>query len=217
MFRLLTFFLLLPVAMPAFAAEEIFNEHRFTVVLPSSESWMPGKLQPLGRDAEMIFNSVNMETREGILVTIIPKIPTNNVMNENVITRVREVLAQQGLTVTSNAPRHVKGVEFLELVGHRTDETDANLVAVSRASIRRNTVYIATFYGRGNDSLAGNAKFLRVLDTFRFMEDQKFSTSPLLDPMRDYYLVSYRACLGVAAMLALLFACTLFVTRKRAF
>lgn len=216
MFRLLTLLLLaLPLATPVFAAEHVSDRHRFAITLPDSESWMRGNVQQLGREAEIVFSYVNMNSREGILVAVAPKIPTDNVMNEKVIGRVIELLTLQGFSVLGRAPRIVNNVEYLEVIGSRTDETNAKIISVSRAIIRNHALYIATFFGRGNEDRALDSSFARIIDTFRFLDAPQITSSPFADPMHGYYRTSYIACLGAAGALALLFGFVLFRTRRR--
>jgi hypothetical protein len=217
MLRPLALFVILALTLRTFAADHVSDIHRFAITLPDSEPWIKGNVQPLGREAEIVFSFVNMESREGVMVVRIPKFPTNNIMNEAVISRLVEVLKMQGFSVISHGPRQVERIEFLEFISRRTDQNSGNMIAVSRATLREGTVLIATFFGKGEEDLALDVRFLRILDTFRLLGEQKAISSPLTDPMHGYYRVSYIACLAAAGVLTLLFVFVLFRTRRAAF
>lgn len=216
--RIIALLLLIRLAATAtLAADHISDQHRFTISLPDTESWMRGNVQPLGRDAEIVFSFVNMESREGVTVAMLPKIPTNNIMNQAVISRIIELLTLQGFTVLSHAPRTVNGLEHLEFVGRRTDENGKKIISISRGLLRDGTVYLTTFFGVGDEDRALDASFLRVINTFRLLDDRKAVATPEIDPMFSLYRPSYIACLSAAGVLALLFAIIMFRTRKRMF
>lgn len=191
------------------------DRYRCTLTFPPGESWVQGIPTPLPA-GEMIYNGTNTTSRQGAAVIVVPKMPNNDLENPAVINRIMEPMVALGFQVVSHAPVTVNEQRFLQLVCQRGDTPTMKLIAVARAAIRENTLYIALTFARGEAELANDKHFLRVIDTFTLLEDEEPITIGATGALIPRYRLAYQAAFGSIGGLLLLSLGALFFSRRPA-
>lgn len=211
--RLLTFLLPFFLIASALAEEWRSDEHLCAITLPSSEPWQMGNATrvPAG---EMIFSAANMESKQVVSVIVIPDFPTTNVNSQASVARFGEIVTALGFEIKSRTPMEWLGRSFIEITGLRAKDASGEQVLVARATIFQKKAYLVTTFGRGEESRIKDERFMRVIQTFRFMElDEKQQAAP--SPFMRYYRTGYIVCLIVMLVLIAAFAIMYFRTMRR--
>ena len=210
--RLLTLLILFFLLARAGAEAWHSDEYHCALLLPDTEAWQRGSATRLPA-GEMIFSAANMETKQAISVIVIPDFPTSDINNPAVITRVMECIKAQGFSLMKQEPMEWLGRPFIQFTSQREDAASGQLTSVARAAMSGNSVYLVNTYARGDENRAKDERFLRVLETFRFLEMQA-SVPPEANPLFRRYRLGYMTCAGVLVALVAVFATVMFFTRR---
>lgn len=181
--------------------------------MPDSEPWQVGNASKLPA-GEMIFSAANMESKQALMLIVIPDFPTNNVSSQAAISRFSEMITALGFQASKRTPIEWQGRPFVEIIGLRPNDATGEQVLVARAAIVEKKAYLVTTFGRGDVSRSEDERFMRVMKTFRFLEpDQKPLTGP--SPYMRYYRAGYIVCLIVMIALLAAFSIMYYRTMRR--
>jgi hypothetical protein len=110
--RLATLLLILLLFAPAHAEQWVSDQFRCSLSLPEGESWSRGAPTRVP-SGEMIYISSHPESKQAISVIVIPRIPSNDLGNPAVISRIMENLVGLGFAVTGHSPVKIGDTDFL--------------------------------------------------------------------------------------------------------
>ena len=102
-----------------------------------------------------------------------------------------------------------------EYVARRNDSVFGLVLGVARATLRGTDLFIVMAYGKGEADKAKDKHFTRVLDTFHFVGADRMPKSTAPGPTAGSYRAGAVVCAAAAALLAVLFSVTLFISRVR--
>ncbi|MEO6786883.1 MAG: hypothetical protein ABI318_12190 [Chthoniobacteraceae bacterium] len=208
---LCTLLSLLAAWLPRAAADEwISEEYRCALTIPTHESWAAALKQQLP-SGEMIFHAVSMTSSQGIAVTYAPDLPSSDIRNPVVLKRIRELLEAQGWAVETSSQLVWKGHPFVQFISQRRDVVAGKQVGVTRVTPRGpTTLYLITAYGKGEADRAADAEFMRVMETFRFIDQSAAIADHPDRPPAKFYRGAMIAASGAAVLLICAFAGVLF-------
>ena len=109
--RLVTLFLLLLLAH-AHSEQWYSDQYRCSLRLPEGEAWVRANPTEV-REGEMIFNAFDPETKQTASVIVIPRIPSTQLQNPAVISRVMDCIGGLGFAVTNHEPVKIENEEGL--------------------------------------------------------------------------------------------------------
>ncbi len=196
------------------ADEWISEEYRCALTLPTQEPWAPGLRQPLPF-GEMIFHSVSMVSQQGIIITFVRDMPSSDIRNPAVVKRVTELIETQGWSVDEPTRIVWKERPFLQFIGYRKSDVAGRLVGVSRVTPRGQNLYIITAYGNGAADRAESAEFMRVMETFRFIDHAIVRDARAAGPPVQALRFAMLGSAGAAALLVLAFGLVFFISHRR--
>ena len=212
--RLLCTLLLLATTLPRATADEwISEEYRCALTIPTQESWTAAIRQFLP-SGEVIFHAASMVSNQGIMITHVPDMPSSDIRNPAVMKRVRELLEAQGWSIEGEPKRiERKKQPFIQYITQRRDVVAGKLIGISRVTPRGRSVYVITAYGKGEADRAEDPEFMRVMETFRFIEQPvAIVDHPEGPPAKLYRIAMFGSGGAVVALLAA-FAVTVFRSR----
>jgi hypothetical protein len=212
--RLLLFALLLSL-LPARAEEIVFNQHGCSVTLPSGWKRGVGQKIPTG---DIVLHATRQESNQLFVLVVLPNLPTDDVEAPGVATRIQETLSSFGYQ-TAGPPevRPWNGMKYVQFIAKRPDSASGGLVAVTRAFLKENKVYMLTTIGRGDSEKARDPLFMQLIDSFQFVEPAAVEKPPTEDPLFGTYRLGFFACTITIAILVTLYICMLLATRRRAY
>lgn len=199
--------------LPSALADEWTSEkYLCALTIPTQESWTAGIRQqlPVG---EVVFHGVSMQNSEGIMVTCVPDMPNTNLRDPEIERRIQEVLMVQGWHLESGVEVTWKDRPFLQFVSRRKDAVTGSVVGVSRATIRAGDMYIVTAYGRSQSNRAEDPRFLRIMNTFRFIERSQPVAEKTTGAQHRMHHIAVVGSAAAAGLLIVAFAVTMFRSR----
>ena len=200
--------------LPQAAADEwISEQYRCALTIPTQESWKEERPQLLP-SGEVIYNARSMVSSQGIVIAYVADMPSNDIRKPAVLRRITELLESQGWAVESSSQMMWKGKPFIQYITQRRDVVAGKLIGVSHVAPRGTSLYVITAYGRGEADRAEDPAFLRVMETFRFIEQGEGIADHPEGPSAELYRVAMSGAAGAAALLFAAFAATLFLTRR---
>ena len=192
------------------------DQYGVSLTLPPGESWIRGS--PLTVPAgDMIFIASHPESKQTVAVIAIPRIPSNELENPAVVSRIIEAVMGLGFSVVNHAPVTINEQKFLQLLGKKSEGAASEVVCVARAAIRNNTIHLALTFARGNEERATEKYFLRVLDTFTLLEMGPATLGRTNHALFPLYRTAYMACWIAAGSLMLAAAVVFLISRRPAF
>jgi hypothetical protein len=194
------------------ADEWISEEFRCALTIPTQESWTAALRQPLP-SGEVIFHATSMVSSQGIMIAHVPDLPSTEIGNPVVVKRIQELLAGQGWAIQSASQFIWKNRPFVQLIAQRRDVVAGKLVGVSRATLQGRSLYVITAYGRGEADRAQDPEFMRVMETFRFIELSAAIVDHPTGPSATLYRVAMFGTGTAAALLLCAFVITIRRTR----
>ncbi len=203
---LCTLLLIFTTTLPRAAADEwISEQYRCVLTIPTQESWARGLLQPLPK-GEVIFHAASMTTNQGVMLTYVEEMPSGDLKNPALVKRITEVLETQGWKTESSSPLTWQGRASVQFITQRRDFAQGRQIGIARALMRGKSLYLITAYGKGEASRADDPEFMRVVDTFRFVEQALPSRtgSEMTSPALHKFAMIGAA--GAAAMLIVAYA-----------
>ncbi len=209
--------LLLCLLLTARAEEWRSEQYGCALILPSNEPWQRGNSSPLPA-GEVIYSASNMDTKQGLMVVHIPDLPTNDVQMPAMVERLKGTLASLGFATTTAVPLERDGLIYVQFIAQRMGEGQGKIVCVARATIRQAQAYLILTFGRGDEDRVSDKDFMRVMDTFHFVDPTALSAAdmpPALDPLFNKNRIAYIICFGVAGMAVCGFGVMLLATRRR--
>ena len=217
--QLLSLLLLLALLLHARAEEWRSEEYGCVLLMPSNEPWQRGNMTRIP-GGEMIFSASNMDDKQNVAVLRIPDQPTNDIEKPAMVQRLKETLAAMGLTVESSAPMPWNGAASMQFIARRGGESQSRIICVVRALLHENQAYMVLVSGRGDENSATNKNFMRVMETFRFLDAAELAriagdAAPAQDLAFQKNRLAFKVCLVLAAALVGIFAVMLFGTRGR--
>ena len=209
----LTLLLLLALTLPhAWADEWVSEEYRCALTIPTQESWTAAIRQSLA-SGEVIFHATSMMSSQGMMITYVPDMPSSDIRNPAVVKRIRELIEAQGWSIESVSQIVWKDRPFIQYVTRRRDVVSGKLTGIVRVTPRGRSVYIITAYGKGDSDRADDPEFMRVMETFRFLEQSAAIVDHPEGPSAKLYGVAMFGSAGAAVLLLLAFAAIAFLSR----
>ena len=196
----------------AMADEWISEEFRCALTIPTQESWTAALRQPLPV-GEVIFHATSMVSSQGIMITHVSDLPSSDIRNPVVVKRIQELIESQGWTIENSSPIVWKGRPFLQYITQRRDVVAGRLVGVTRVAPRERSLFLITAYGKGEADRAEDPQFMRVMETFRFIEQPAAIVDHPTGPSAKYYRAAMFGTGSAAALLLCAFAVVVFRTR----
>ncbi len=210
---LCTLLLSLAAGLPCATADEWISEQfRCALTIPTQESWTAALRQPLP-SGEVIFHATSMVSSQGIMITHVPDLPSNDIRNPAVVKRIRELIEMQGWTIESSSQLIWKNLPFLQYITQRRDVVAGKLIGVTRVTPRARSLYLITAYGKGEADRAEDPDFMRVMETFRFIEQSAAIIDRPTGPSATSYRIAMFSAGSAAALLLCAFGVTMFRTR----
>ena len=93
----------------------------------------------------------------------------------------------------------------------RTELPDSN----RRATMRGKSLYVITAYGKGEADRADDASFMRVMETFRFVEQPSAIVDHPEGPPVKVYRLAMMGAAGAAGLLVIAFGVLFLLSRVR--
>lgn len=210
---LCTLLLFLAAALPCATADEwISEQYRCALTIPTQESWTQALRQPLAA-GEVIFHATSMVSSQGIMITFLPDMPSSDIRNPAVQKRITELLEAQGWKIETSSQIVWKKRPFVQFITQRRDVVAGKLVGVSRVTPRGRDLYVITAYGKGEADRAEDAEFMRVMETFRFIEQTMVIVDHPTGPPAKFYRLAMLGTGGALAVLLAALAVILFRSR----
>ena len=211
---LLTLLLLIfPAVIPSAVADEwISDEYHCALTIPTQESWTASIRQPLPV-GEIIFQAASMTTNHGLMVTYVPDMPSADLNHPALLKRIADVLASQGWSTDDSTRIEWKGKTFIQFIAHRRDVVSGKLIGISRATMRGKSLYIITAYGKGEADRANDPDFMRVMETFRFLEQPTVVINTSAGPSQKVYRFAMIGAAGAAGLLIVAFGVVFLLSR----
>lgn len=194
------------------ADEWISEEYRCALTIPTQESWTAALRQPLP-NGEVIFHATSMVSSQGFMITHLPDMPSSDIRNPAVVKRIKELLEAQGWGIESSSQIVWKKRPYIQYITHRRDSVAGKLVGVVRVTPRGRSVFVITAYGKGEADRAEDPDFMRVMETFRFIEQSMVIVDHPTGPSVRTYAFAMFGAGGAAAILVVSLATMLFRTR----
>ncbi len=205
--------LLAALALPGARADEwISEEYRCALTIPTQESWTAAMRQPLP-SGEVIFHATSMVSSQGIMITHLADMPSTDIRNPAVLKRISELLEAQGWSIESSSQIVWKKRPFIQYITQRRDVVAGKLIGVVRVTPRGRSVFLITAYGKGEADRAEDPEFLRVMETFRFIDQSAAIVDHPEGPSAKLYRLAMLGSGGAAAMLIVAFAVTILLSR----
>ncbi len=193
--------LIVSALLPRAVADEwISEEYHCALTIPTQESWTAGTRQPLP-NGEMIFHAASMSTNRGLMITFVPEMPSGDLNHPALIKRIADLLELQGWSGSSPTRMEWKGQTFLQFIAQRRDVVNGRQLGIMRAALRGKNLYVITAYGKGEADRAEDPEFMRVMESFRFVDHPNFMVDQSVGPSRQTYRL---AMLGTASAVAFL-------------
>ena len=197
----------------ALAEEWHSDEYHCSLVLPDTESWQRGNAFRAA-NGELIFSAKNPETKQSISVIVLPDFPTSNLNSPATLKRLRAILREQGFEMKTESYMEWNGHPFIEIVGVHPDDSKGKFISVARATIIGRKVYYVSTSASGDESALGDDKLMRVINSFRFInQDEKLQIKEA--PLIRYYQGGYVVSLVLMCVLVTSFFLMYFRTRAR--
>lgn len=208
-----TLLLFAALALPrAWADEWISEEYRCAVTIPTQESWTAALRQPLP-SGEVIFHATSMVSSQGIMITHLADMPSSDIRNPAVVKRISDLIEAQGWSIVSSSPIVWKKRPYIQYITQRRDVVAGKLTGIVRVTPRERSVYLITAYGKGEADRAQDPEFMRVMETFRFIEQSAAIVDHPEGPSAKLYRLAMVGSGGAAAALLVAFAVTVFLSR----
>lgn len=202
-------------AIPRASADEwISEQYECAMTIPTQESWAASLRQQLPA-GEVIFHAVSMSSNQGIMLTYVPDMPSGDLKNPALVSRITELLASQGWNSADSAMMQWKNRPSVQFIAERRDAIAGKLIGISRATMRGRNLYVITAYGKGEADRASDPQFMRVMETFRFVEQPSVVIDHPVGPSAKTYRLALFAAVGAIALLLLALGAVLFRSRIR--
>ena len=208
-----TLLLLVALTLPrAWADEWISEEYRCALTIPTQESWTAAIRQSLPA-GEVIFHATSMVSSQGMMITYVPDMPSSDIRNPAVVKRIRDLIEAQGWSIETSSEIEWKKRTFVQFITRRRDVVAGKLTGIVRVTPRGRSVYIITAYGKGEADRADDPEFMRVMETFRFLDQSMTIIDHPEGPSAKLYRIAMVGSGAAAAMLLAAFATTLLLSR----
>jgi hypothetical protein len=215
---LITLLLIFTAALPRTSADEwISDEYHCALTIPTQESWTAAIRQPLPVGT-VIFHAISMVSSHGIMITYVSDLPSSDIRKPEVRKRIMELLETQGWT--AQAPTEIKWIinrkelPFIQYILNRRDAVSGKLAGVARVTPHGKSLYVITAYGKGEADRSEDAEFMRVMGTFRFIEQPTVIVDHPQGPSAKSYRLAMLATGSAAALLFCAFAMVMLSTRR---
>ena len=184
------------------------------MTIPTQESWTAGMRQqlPVG---EVILNAASMTTNQGVMLTYVEEMPSGDLKNPALLKRITELLESQGWSTESSSALSWKGRPCVQFITQRRDIVQGKQIGIARALMRGKSLYVITAYGKGEASRADDPEFMRVVDTFRFVEQPVPSRTEPAKPSGTVFKIAMFGSGGAAAMLIVAYAVMILLGIRR--
>ena len=216
MTRLLLLLLLAAAALHRAGADEWTSEqYHCALTIPTNESWTAGIRQPLP-GGKVFFHAISMESGRGIVAAIVPELPSTDLRDPEVLKKVQEAIEAQGWTIDSGLEITWRDRQAAQLIARKKDKIAGNLIGVIRALVRAGDLYVVTAYGKGDASRAEDEDFMRVMNSFRFVERKERDGATTNEINVKFYHGGMIATLVAVVALVGAFAFTMYASREQA-
>ena len=156
-----------------------------------------------------------MTANQGLTVTYVPDMPSGDLNHPALLKRISDVLASQGWNADDSTRIQWKGKTFIQFIAQRRDVVSGKLIGISRATMRAKSLYIITAYGKGEADRANDPNFMRVMETFRFLEQPTVIINTPAGPSQKVYRFATFGAGAAAGLLLLAFGVVFLLSRVR--
>ncbi len=211
-----TLLLIFSAILPRAVADEwISEQYRCALTLPTQESWVAATRQqlPVG---EVVLNAASMTTSQGIMLTYVEEMPSGDLRNPVLVKRITELLESQGWGIESSSPLTWKERPWIQFIAMRKEVVAGKQIGIARATMRGKSLYVVTAYGKGGANRADDAEFMRVMETFRFVDHPVASVDHPVGPSVKSYRFAMFGAAGAGAMLIVAFGIVILLVRRGA-
>jgi len=148
------------------------------------------------------------------MITYLPNMPSSDIRNPAVQKRIKELLETQGWTIEGEPKKIERGRQpFLQYITQRQDVA-GKLIGIARVTPRPGkSLYVITAYGKGGADRAEDPDFMRVMETFRFIDQPLPIADHPTGPPAKIYRIAMFGTAGAIALLLFAFAGTWFRVR----
>ena len=211
---LCTLLLIFATPLPHASADEwISEQYRCALTIPTQESWTAGTRQqlPVG---EVILNAASMTTNQGVMLTYVEGMPSGDLKNAALVKRITELLESQGWSVESSSMLTWKERPSIQFITQRRDIVAGKQIGIARALMRGKSLYLITAYGKGEANRADDPEFMRVVNTFHFLEQPLASRTEPATPPAMFFKIAMFGSAGAAVLLIIAYAVTLIAAQR---
>jgi hypothetical protein len=205
-------FLFLALATSLRADELAFETYSCAITMPEGEEWqrdIPHAIE----GGTTIFNVARPQQREVFAICVLNNVPALDLANAGVPSVALRTLGSFGFQSTPPTRITHNDIPYLQFIAKRADLADG--ICVARAALREKTLYLLLMIGRGGPEKAEDQQFLRIMNTFRFL-DPASAVPPLsANPLFKKYRLGAYVCAAIAGGLAVLTGIVLLATRRR--
>ena len=213
---LCTLLLIVTTSLPRALADEWLSEqYHCALTIPTQESWTAG-LRPQLPLGEVLLNAASMTSNQGIMLTYVEEMPSADLKNPALIKRIIEVVESLGWQTESSSPLDWKGRKCIQFIMQRKDIVAGRQIGIARALMRGKSLYLVTAYGKGEANRADSPEFMRVVETFRFVEQPQPIQIDSAKPPAIFFKVAMLGTAAAAAMLMLVYAAMLIISLRAA-
>lgn len=195
------------------ADEWISEEYRCALTIPTQESWTAALRQSLPTGA-VVFHATSMMSSQGIMITHLADLSSSDIRNAAVLKRITDVIEAQGWSIATGSQIVLQNRPFIQYIAQRRDVVAGKMTGVIRVTPRGRNVYIVTAYGKGDADRSEDPDFMRVIETFRFIDQPVPVVNHPEGPSAKVYRVAMLASAGAAVALVMAFAVTVFFSQR---
>lgn len=210
---LLAFFLLL-VPLMGLGQDIVLDTYECALSLPAGEGWQRGYAQKLP-EGEMIFSATRPESRQVFAVSLLPDMPSTDITNPGIVARVLETLGALGYKPGTPAFIDWKGQKCVQIFARRDEAAARDFICVVRAVMRGRNIFVVMTVGRGDEDRVKDPLFMRVVESFRFLEAPAHTYSVYSSPFFSLYRISAYTCGGAAVVLVAIFIVIMTTVKRR--
>ncbi len=205
-------FLFLALATTLRADELAFETYSCAITMPEDEEWqrdIPHAIE----GGTTIFNVARPQSREVFAICVLPNVPALDLANAGVPSVALRTLGSFGFQSTPPTLITHNNVPYLQFIAKRADLADG--VCIARAALREKTLYLLLMIGRGGAEKADDKQFLRIMNTFHFLDPESAVPPLSANPLFHKYRLGAFTCAAIAGGLGILTATVLLATRRR--
>lgn len=186
-----------------------------TITLPGGAQWQRSFGQKIP-DGEVVLHATRVESRQMVVILMVPSMPGTDVMSPSVINQLLRILSLVNSKAGAPELIEVNDQKFAQFVGGRGDAGASDLVSLARVILRGRDAYLAVMFApTREESAAVDKQFTKVLDTFRLVEPDSIVIPVETNPLFSTYRFGWMVCATAAGGLIVVFCIGLLAATRR--